>query len=451
MRTPRAVVAGALAQAHRHDWASVLAATARTTRDLDLAQESVQEAYAQAMEAWARDGVPHNPAAWLTVTARRRATDVVRRQASLRGKLPLLVVPDGDDPPGPDLLPGDLAPVLHDDRLRLIFMCCHPALDDAARAALTLRLVLGVPTADVAALFLVPTATMAARITRAKRKIARAHIPFAVPRREQLPERLPAVLDVTYLLGTLGHAATSGERRQQGELLDRAVELATLLRRHVPHDPELLGLGALLELLRARAATATDDDGTPVPLSGQDRSRWDRDAIDRAHRTVVGCLRAGASGPYLLQAAIAAVHATAPSHAATDWTELVTLYDALLARQPSPWSRSTGRSPCRWHRDPRPGSHWWTRWPASRRCAAMPTCLPPARRCSPGWAGTRRRRGRTGSRRTWRAPTPSDGCCAPAPRRPRTIEARRHAGVFPISPGSPAGARGAARAPGCSG
>ncbi|WP_392425664.1 RNA polymerase sigma factor [Barrientosiimonas humi] len=336
MRTPRAVVAGALAQAHRHDWASVLAATARTTRDLDLAQESVQEAYAQAMEAWARDGVPHNPAAWLTVTARRRATDVVRRQASLRGKLPLLVVPDGDDPPGPDLLPGDLAPVLHDDRLRLIFMCCHPALDDAARAALTLRLVLGVPTADVAALFLVPTATMAARITRAKRKIARAHIPFAVPRREQLPERLPAVLDVTYLLGTLGHAATSGERRQQGELLDRAVELATLLRRHVPHDPELLGLGALLELLRARAATATDDDGTPVPLSGQDRSRWDRDAIDRAHRTVVGCLRAGASGPYLLQAAIAAVHATAPSHAATDWTELVTLYDALLARQPSP-------------------------------------------------------------------------------------------------------------------
>ena len=329
-------MAGALAQAHRHDWASVLAATARTTRDLDLAQESVQEAYAQAMEAWARDGVPHNPAAWLTVTARRRATDVVRRQASLRGKLPLLVVPDGDDPPGPDLLPGDLAPVLHDDRLRLIFMCCHPALDDAARAALTLRLVLGVPTADVAALFLVPTATMAARITRAKRKIARAHIPFAVPRREQLPERLPAVLDVTYLLGTLGHAATSGERRQQGELLDRAVELATLLRRHVPHDPELLGLGALLELLRARAATATDDDGTPVPLSGQDRSRWDRDAIDRAHRTVVGCLRAGASGPYLLQAAIAAVHATAPSHAATDWTELVTLYDALLARQPSP-------------------------------------------------------------------------------------------------------------------
>lgn len=336
MRTPRAVVAGALAQAHRHDWASVLAATARTTRDLDLAQESVQEAYAQAMEAWAREGVPDNPAAWLTVTARRRATDVVRRQASLRGKLPLLVVPDGDDPPGPDLLPGDLAPVLHDDRLRLIFMCCHPALDDAARAALTLRLVLGVPTADVAALFLVPTATMAARITRAKRKIARAHIPFAVPRREQLPERLPAVLDVTYLLGTLGHAATSGERRQQGELLDRAVELATLLRRHVPHDPELLGLGALLELLRTRAATATDDDGTPVPLSGQDRSRWDRDAIDRAHRTVVGCLRAGASGPYLLQAAIAAVHATAPSHAATDWTELVTLYDALLARQPSP-------------------------------------------------------------------------------------------------------------------
>lgn len=336
MRTPRAVVAGALAQAHRHDWASVLAATARTTRDLDLAQESVQEAYAQAMEVWARDGVPDNPAAWLTVTARRRATDVVRRQASLRGKLPLLVVPDGDDPPGPDLLPGDLAPVLHDDRLRLIFMCCHPALDDAARAALTLRLVLGVPTADVAALFLVPTATMAARITRAKRKIARAHIPFAVPRREQLPERLPAVLDVTYLLGTLGHAATSGERRQQGELLDRAVELATLLRRHVPHDPELLGLGALLELLRTRAATATDDDGTPVPLSGQDRSRWDRDAIDRAHRTVVGCLRAGASGPYLLQAAIAAVHARAPSHAATDWTELVTLYDALLARQPSP-------------------------------------------------------------------------------------------------------------------
>ena len=208
MRTPRAVVAGALAQAHRHDWASVLAATARTTRDLDLAQESVQEAYAQAMEVWARDGVPDNPAAWLTVTARRRATDVVRRQASLRGKLPLLVAPDGDDPPGPDLLPGDLAPVLHDDRLRLIFMCCHPALDDAARATLTLRLVLGVPTADVAALFLVPTATMAARITRAKRKIARAHIPFAVPRREQLPERLPAVLDVTYLLGTLGHAAT---------------------------------------------------------------------------------------------------------------------------------------------------------------------------------------------------------------------------------------------------
>ncbi|GIJ11282.1 RNA polymerase subunit sigma-24 [Micromonospora andamanensis] len=320
----------AVADAHRREWTFVLAATARVAGDFDLAEESVQEAYVAALGAWARDGVPDRPGAWLTATARRKALDVLRRRQVLRAKLPLLVEPEEA---GPDI-PDEVA--VPDDRLRLVFTCCHPALAREAQVALTLRLVCGVNTADIAHAFLVAEPTMAARLTRAKKKIAAARLPYRVPEAAELPERLDAVLTVVHLLYTTGHIAPTGGDLVRADLVDRALHLARMLATLLPDEPEVPGLLALLLLTDARRATRTDVEGRLLRLADQDRSRWDRDAIDEGRRLVLGAFRTGRPGRYAVQAAIASLHALAPSYAATDWPQIVKLYDMLLDRWPSP-------------------------------------------------------------------------------------------------------------------
>jgi RNA polymerase sigma factor (sigma-70 family) len=348
--TGAGAVEAALAGAHRSEWGRVLAATARVARDLDLAEECVQEAYASALRAWAATGVPDNPAAWLTTAARRRAIDVIRHDSALRARLPLLVVPEAEsetetaDDPGrrqwrewerrEDAMdPAGPAP---DDLLRLIFTCCHPALATEAQVALTLRLVCGVATPDIARAFLVSESTMAARITRAKKKIAVARIPYRIPRHAELPERLRAVLNVVHLLFTAGHTAPSGPSLVRADLVERALHLTRVLRELMPDETEVRGLHALLLVTDARRATRTDDHGRLLRLEDQDRSRWDRAALAEAEMLITGCLRAGSPSRYVLQAAIASVYAEAPSYEQTDWPQLVALYDELLRVWPSP-------------------------------------------------------------------------------------------------------------------
>jgi predicted RNA polymerase sigma factor len=322
--TDAGAVAAALAQAHRQEWARVLAATARVTRDLDAAEECVQEAYAAALRSWGTAGIPDSPAAWLTTAARRRAVDVIRRDSALRARLPLLVEPEGEPAQAPD------------DRLRLIFTCCHPALATEAQVALTLRLVCGVATPDIARAFLVAEPTMAARITRAKKKISVARIPYRIPRHAELPERLRAVLNVVYLLFTAGHTAPSGPSLVRADLVERAMDLTRVLRELMPDETEVRGLHALLLVTDARRATRADGRGRLVRLEDQDRSRWDRGALAEAETLIAGCLRAAGPGRYVLQAAIASVYADAPAYEQTDWPQLVALYDELLRVWPSP-------------------------------------------------------------------------------------------------------------------
>jgi RNA polymerase sigma-70 factor (ECF subfamily) len=310
----------------------VLAATVRVTRDLDAAEEAVQDAYVAALAQWARDGIPERPGAWLTTVARRGAINALNRRATLRAKLPLLLVPEATDMP--DLLDDDDA--IPDDRLRLIFTCCHPSLAREAQVALTLRLVCGVPTADIAQVFLVAETTMAARLTRAKQKIAAAGIPYAVPGPHELPARLDAALTVVHLLATTAHAAPSGDALVRVEPADRALDLARMLHALLPAAGEAAGLLALLHVHHARRATRTDAAGRFVRLADQDRAAWDHDEIAEADRLLVATLRAGPPGRFTLQAAIAAVHAQAPSYAETDWPQILTLYDALLRVWPSP-------------------------------------------------------------------------------------------------------------------
>ncbi|RSD13838.1 RNA polymerase sigma factor [Amycolatopsis eburnea] len=307
----------------------MLAATVRVTRDLDEAEEAVQDAYLQALERWARDGVPDRPGAWLTTVARRTALNGVRHREVLRRKLPLLVEPEAADVPEP-------AGPIPDDRLRLVFTCCHPALAQEAQIALTLRLVCGVATADIAHAFLVPEPTMAARLTRAKKKIAAARIPYAVPSAADLPARVSVVLTVVHLLFSAGHTAPTGAGLVRDELTGRALDLARLLRALLPADTEVAGLLALLLVHQARRATRTDAAGRLLRLEDQDRARWDTGLIAEADRLVVEALKAGPPGRFSVQAAIAALHAQAPSYAETDWPQILVLYDVLLGLWPSP-------------------------------------------------------------------------------------------------------------------
>ncbi|MHC6230014.1 RNA polymerase sigma factor [Arthrobacter sp. MMS24-T111] len=323
-------VAAAVADAHRREWAFVLAATVRVAGDIDAAEEAVQDAYASALSTWGANGVPSNPGAWLTVTARRRALDMRRRAATAQRALPKLLGREDDDGGFPA---GDDIP---DDRLRLIFTCCHPALPFEARVALTLRLLCGLSTAEVARAFLVPEATMAARITRAKKKITAANIPYRVPSVDELHERVDGVLSVVYLVYTTGHTAPSGADLMRRDLAERGVELARLLRELLPADPDVAGLLALVLLTEARRDARVDGNRDLVLLEDQDRSKWDRHAVTEGVALVREALASRPPGRFALMAAIAAVHDESGSWSGTDWQEILGLYDLLMERWPSP-------------------------------------------------------------------------------------------------------------------
>ena len=306
----------------------MIAATVRLTRDLDLAQECVQDAYAQALRTWPSTGVPGRPGAWLTTVARNRARDLLERDALFRRTMPLLVIEDRAE--------VDLdRPVIDDDRLRLMFTCCHPSIARDAQVALTLRLIGELTTAEVARAFLVSETTMAARITRAKKKIAHARIPYRIPSATELAARVAGVAEVVHLIFTTGHAVPGGAELLRADLLDRSVELARLLHRLLPKEVEATALLALLLLTDARRTGRTRD-GELVRLAEQDRRQWDRGMIVEGVGLLTEALHQAPPGRFALQAAIAAVHAEAPSWEGTDWAEIVGLYDLLGRRWPNP-------------------------------------------------------------------------------------------------------------------
>jgi RNA polymerase sigma-70 factor (ECF subfamily) len=324
----------------------VIGALMRRFGDLDLAEDAYQDACLAAVETWPRDGVPTTPGAWLTTVAGNRALDRLRREA---GRLPREVAALGlraGDPLGPvspaadEELDLDFGPAaLADDQLRLLFLCCHPALAEDAQVALTLRTVGGLTTAEIARAFLVPEPTMAQRLVRAKRKISVAGIPFRMPPPEELPERLAAVLHVVYLVFNEGYAATTTEAVVRTDLCDEALRLADLLAQLCPDDAEVLGLRALLVLHDARRPGRVSADGRLVPLAEQDRSRWDHRRIERGAALVEEALRTGPVGPYQLEAAIAALHAEAHTYEETDWSQIVALYGLLERSEPGPLVR----------------------------------------------------------------------------------------------------------------
>lgn len=328
----------AVERVFRSEGVAVLASLARLTGDIGLAEDALNDALTSALERWPIEGVPATPGAWITTTARRKAIDRLRRRASAKKHGPALLALSQLEAGN---MPADPAAV-RDDQLRLIFTCCHPALAPEAQIALTLRTVCGLSTPELARAFLVPEATMAQRLVRAKKKIQDAKIPYRVPEEEELPERLETALHCVYLIFNEGYWATTGDLLVRAELCEEAIRLGALLVKLMPNEPEARGLFALMLLHDARRNARFDGAGELVLLEAQDRSQWDRARIASGVAEVERALSSGRPGPYQIQAAIAAVHAEAPSPEATDWRQIAGLYEALSEAQDSAVVRING-------------------------------------------------------------------------------------------------------------
>jgi RNA polymerase sigma-70 factor, ECF subfamily len=321
--------AAAIERAYRESSGRAVATLIRLFGDIDLAEEAVREAFAVAAQCWPSTGVPPNPGGWIVTTARRKALDRLRRESSRYSRETQAILLHADNGS------SEVGPV-HDDRLRLIFTCCHPALAAEAQIALTLRLIAGLQTAEIARAFLVPEATVAQRLVRAKRKIRAAGIPYRVPRDAELPDRLPFVLAVVYLVFNEGYTASAGDALIRSELCAEAIRLARLLAELMPDEPEVCGLLALLLRTGARRRARTGPGGALILLADQDRGRWDHAMVGEGQDLVRACLRRNRPGPYQLQAAINAVHSDAPAAAQTDWGQILALYDQLIEVAPTP-------------------------------------------------------------------------------------------------------------------